>query len=323
MTATALATRLRTIEHRVAGTSGLRTTERTLPLRSPAVRVRVRTTDGPGEPVVWINGIGAPAMAFAPLLALLPGHRHILVDLPGHNLAPPYRWQDGPLRDLAVEVVTGTLDELGIARAVLVGSSLGGLFALWTALDAPHRVTGIAAVGAPATALPGTRPTAAMVATARARRGRIDEWLMRLPAPRVLARAALAEALGADTARRLSDDLVDLHRLPLRLPGQATSYRALLRRLIEDGAARPETVLTDAELARIDRPALFVWGERDVFAPPERARPSIAKIPGARLAVVAGGHGPWLDDTPSCAALLGDFLAGLPVPTTESELPDA
>jgi hypothetical protein len=48
----------------------------------------------------------AAAMAFAPLLALLPGYRHFLVDLPGHNLAPPYRWQDRPLRDLAVDVVT-------------------------------------------------------------------------------------------------------------------------------------------------------------------------------------------------------------------------
>lgn len=323
MTASALAARVRAIEHRVADSAGLRTTERTLRLRTPAVRVRVRTTDDPGEPVVWINGIGAPAMAFAPLLALLPGYRHILVELPGHNLAPPYRWPDRPLRDLAVDVVTGTLDALDITRTLLVGSSLGGLFALWTALDAPHRVTGIAALGAPATALPGTRPTAAMVATARDRRGRIDEWLMRLPAPRVVARAALAEALGAGTMRRLSDDLVDLHSLPLRLPGQAASYRALLRRLIRDRAPRPETVLTDAELARIDRPVLFVWGERDVFASPERARPSIAKIPGAHLAVVPGGHAPWLDDTSSCATLLGDFLAGLPLPSTESEHPDA
>ncbi len=101
--------RVRAIEHRVADSSGLRTTERTLSLRSPAVRVRVRTSDGPGEPVVWISGIGAPAMAFAPLLARLPGYRHFIVDLPGHNLAPPYRWQDRPLRDLAVDVVTGTL----------------------------------------------------------------------------------------------------------------------------------------------------------------------------------------------------------------------
>ncbi|UGT54635.1 alpha/beta fold hydrolase [Nocardia asteroides] len=320
MTATALAARVRAVEDRVADTYGLRTTEHTLSLRTPAVRVRVRTTEDPGPPVVWINGIGAPAMAFAPLLALLPGYRHLLVDLPGHNLAPPYRWQGLSLRDLAVDVVTGTLDELGLARTLLVGSSLGGLFALWTALDAPHRVTGIATLGAPATALPGTRPTAAMVSTARARRGRIDEWSMRLPAPRMVARAALAQALGADTARGMSDDLVDLHSLPLRLPGQAASYRALLRRLIQDRAPRPETVLTDAELARIDRPALFVWGERDVFAPPERARPSIAKIPGARLAVVPGGHSPWLDDTASCAALLDDFLARL---HTESEPHDA
>ncbi|MFD5180270.1 alpha/beta fold hydrolase [Nocardia sp. NPDC058379] len=309
-TSTALAARLRATEHRVAATYGLRITERTFALRDRGPTVRTVEIPGSGPPILWVNGLAAPALAFAPLLARFPDRHHLLIDLPGHHLAPAYDWSDRPVREVAAAVLTGVLDEFGLARAQLVGCSLGGLFALWTALDAPGRCTRLVLLGAPATALPGTRATPAMASTAAAVRGRVDEWSMRLPSPRFVARAALATALGPETARAMSDDLLDLHRLPLRLPGKAASYRALLRRLIQGRVPRPDAVLTDAELARIDVPALFVWGARDVFCPPDRARRSVAMIPGAHLAVVPGGHNPWLDDPPGCAELI-----------TESDLP--
>ncbi|MGY0497888.1 alpha/beta fold hydrolase [Nocardia sp. FBN12] len=299
--------RIRAAEQRVAATYGLTTTEHVVMLGDPTVRV---LTVGEGEPLVHINGISAPAMGMAPLVAGLPGFRHILIDLPGHSLAPPCTWQGRTVRELAIGVVTGTLDALDIERAAFVGSSLGGLFTLWTMLDAPERVSRAALVATPATALPGSRVIAEFAALTSPIRGRFDQSLMRLPSPRFIARIALTEAIGANAARAMSDDMLDLHRLPLRLPGQAASYRALLRRLIQDRTARPENVLTDAELARIDTPTLFVWGEDDVFCSPEQARSSVAKIPGAHLAVVPGGHAPWFDDAHRCVTLVRAFLAG-------------
>ncbi|MFC4373070.1 alpha/beta fold hydrolase [Nocardia halotolerans] len=304
--------RIRAAEQRVAATYGLTITERMLTLSEPGVQVRVLTS-GEGAPLVHINGISAPAMGMAPLVGGLPGFHHILIDLPGHSLAPPYTWQGRTLRALSVDVVTGTLDALDIDRAAFVGSSLGGLFTLWTMLDMPDRVSRAAIVATPATAIPGTRVIAEFESLTSPIRGRFDEILMRLPSPRFVARFALTEAIGVNAARAMSDDLLDLHRLPLRLPGQAASYRALLRRLIQGRAARPENVLTDGELARIDVPALFVWGEDDIFSSPDRARPSVAKIPGARLTVVPGGHAPWFDDAPRCVSLVGEFLTDDPV----------
>lgn len=300
--------RIRVAERRVADTYGLTITEDMLTLSDPSVQVRVLTA-GEGEPLVHINGISAPAMGMAPLVAGLPGFRHTLIDLPGHSLAPPYSWQGRTVRELAVGVVTGTLDALDIEQAAFVGSSLGGLFTLWTMLDAPDRVSRATMVATPATALPGSRVIAEFASLTSLVRGRFDQSLMQLPSPRFIARIALTEAIGANAARAMSDDMLDLHRLPLRLPGQAASYRALLRRLIQDRTPRPENVLTDGELARIDTSTLFVWGEDDAFCSPEQARPSVAKIPGAHLATVAGGHAPWFDDAPRCAALVRDFLA--------------
>ncbi|GGS97924.1 alpha/beta hydrolase [Planobispora rosea] len=312
--------RIRAAERRVAAAYGLTMTEHTVVLGDPPVRVRVLAA-GSGEPVVYVNAVSAPAMGLAPLAAQLPGYRHLLLDLPGHSLAEPYRWRDRPVRDLAVGVLTGTLEALGLRRAAIVGSSLGGLFALWAAIDAPARLSRAAIVGAPATALPGTRGTAAMAAMTSAVRGPAAQWSMRLPWPRSVARAALAEAVGTGAAHGMSDDLLDLYHLPLRLPGQAASYRALLGRLMRGRAPRPENVLTDTELAGITTPLLFVWGEQDVFCPPRAGSASVAKIPRARLTAVPGGHSPWLDDAGRCAAPIRSLLAGRRVTHSRSGRP--
>jgi pimeloyl-ACP methyl ester carboxylesterase len=61
--------------------------------------------------------------------------------------------------------------------------------------------------------------------------------------------------------------------------------------------------MTDAELGMITAPTMFCWGTSDPFLGPAQARPSIAKIRGAVLHEVAGGHGPWLEDPAGCAAV--------------------
>lgn len=309
--ATRLEERIRATERRVAATYGLTMTERLIALEDPPVRLRALTT-GSGTPVIHVNGLSVPAMGFTPLIARLPGYRHILLDLPGHSLAQPYHWQDRPVRDLAVRVLTGALDALGLPQAAFVGSSLGGLFTLWTAIDAPARISRAALVGTPATALPGIRGTAAMATLTSPVRGPLVQWSMRLPSPRAVARAALAEAIGTGAAHDMSNDLLDLHRLPLRLPGQAASYRALLCRLMHGRTACRENVLTDTELAGVKTPLLFVWGEQDVFCSPQQGRPSVAKVPQARLETVPGGHNPWLDDAARCAEPVRSLLLGTP-----------
>src|SRR5207247_8235147 len=127
--------RFRAVESRVRDAFDIRAVERWVDVKHPAVRVRVQEV-GDGPPVVWANGISNPGMAFAPLVSRLPGCRHLVLDLPGHALAPPFRWQGAPVGALAVGVLTGVLAGLGIERAMFVGNSLGGLFTLRRALAA-------------------------------------------------------------------------------------------------------------------------------------------------------------------------------------------
>jgi pimeloyl-ACP methyl ester carboxylesterase len=133
-------------------------------------------------------------------------------------------------------------------------------------------------------------------------------WMVRLPTPRFMARLVLREGAGAHAVRSVSADVIDLHALPMRLPGQAASFRSLLRRLLDGRRPRPENVLTDAELRSFTVPLLFVWPDDDVFLPPAAGKPSVDKIPTARFVTMPGGHFPWYDDPDRCAALVAEGL---------------
>src|SRR5436309_10662227 len=168
-------TRLRATEARVAAANGLDVQERWVDIASPSVRVRLLES-GAGDPVLFINGISAPGIGMAPLAGRLPGRRHVLIDLPGHGLSPPYLWQGAPIREQAVNVIAGVLDGLGIDQVTLVGNSLGGMFSLWFALDQPLRVSRAVIVGQPAVAIAGSRGDLIMGMLTAPVLGRIATW---------------------------------------------------------------------------------------------------------------------------------------------------
>lgn len=299
--------RLREVEQRLAVANGLDVQERWVDVASPGVRVRVLES-GAGDPVLFINGISAPGMGMAALAGRLPGHRVLLVDLPGHGLSPPYLWQGAPLREQAVNIIAGVLDGLGIDQVTLVGNALGGMFSLWFALDRPERVARVVLVGLPGGAIAGARGDFAMGMFTAPVLGRVAMGMARLPMPRSVVRMGLRPTVRADTARSLSDDIVDLHLLSMRIPGQAASYRSLLRRLFAGRTPRPELLLTDAELAGFTVPLLFVWGEDDQFLAPAAGKPTVDKIPTARFVTTPGGLFAWYDDPDRCASLVAEGL---------------
>src|SRR6185436_360950 len=168
--------RLREVEARLAAANGLDVQERWVDVESPGLRVRVLES-GTGDPVLFINGISAPGILMAPLAGRLPGHRVLLVDLPGHGLSPPYLWQGAPVREQAVNIIAGVLDGLGIDQVKLVGNALGGMFSLWFALDRPSRVTRVVLVGQPAGAIAGAHVDWTMGVLTVPALGRVATWM--------------------------------------------------------------------------------------------------------------------------------------------------
>jgi pimeloyl-ACP methyl ester carboxylesterase len=74
---------------------------------------------------------------------------------------------------------------------------------------------------------------------------------------------------------------------------------------------RPESALDNAELAAISTPTMFIWGSGDLHLSPAAARPSIDRVPNAKLEEVPGGHAPWLIDARRTGGLIQVHLAGV------------
>ena len=104
----------------------------------------------------------------------------------------------------------------------------------------------------------------------------------------------------------MPDELVDVLRFARRRRGNPKTVASLMHAIDRFRRPRPETVMGDSELARIQVPTLFYWGRDDPFLSPQQARPSVAKIPGAVLHEVAGGHAPWFEDPVDCATRINN-----------------
>jgi pimeloyl-ACP methyl ester carboxylesterase len=94
---------------------------------------------GTGEPLVLLHGgIGASEMFAAILDELAASRRVVAVDLQGHGHTADV---DRPLRpETLADDVAALIEHLGLARADVLGYSLGGMVALRTALQHPDRV---------------------------------------------------------------------------------------------------------------------------------------------------------------------------------------
>ncbi|MBV9414838.1 MAG: alpha/beta fold hydrolase, partial [Solirubrobacterales bacterium] len=150
-------------ERRLFGACGVQVASRRVPLADPSVAVRVLEM-GNGAPLILVHGSGMSASTWAPLMPYLRPRRLIAFDLPGFGLSDAFDYRGRSLRSHAVAQLTSLLDALGLERAPVVGTSLGGMWALCLAVDAPDRVAAVGSLGVPAVALPGMRGDPAFTA---------------------------------------------------------------------------------------------------------------------------------------------------------------
>ena len=285
---------------------GVELRSRALALRAPPVTLAVREV-GAGEPVIMMHGITLGAVHWAPLMARMPAVRCIALDMPGHGGTSSVDFDGLDLRQWHVAMLCSGMDALGLRSAHLIGHSYGGMFGLWLALDAPERVRSVTAIGTPSIAL-GAQPDAMFKMLAIPGVGRA---VLAMPSPLRIYRSLLARSIGRPAVDASPAELVRASYLATRRPGLARTVSSYLREQFRGQRAHPQRyVLRDSELARIRRPVLVLWGDRDTrYQPIAAGQSKAALIPGSRFEVVAGGHEPWLDDPDGCAEVITDFLA--------------
>jgi pimeloyl-ACP methyl ester carboxylesterase len=273
-------------------------------LQAPRMELRV-TEVGDGEPTLFLHGFSLCSAHWAPLMAQLPSLRSIAIDMPGHGGSDGVDYRGVDLRRWFKEMLTSCLDELGLDSVHVVGHSQGAFIGLGYALDAPERVRSLVAIGTPAVALGARVDSLRMFA-----RPGIGPLLLSMPKPAKSYRGILVRTIGLHAVDSAPEELIRATYLGTQRRAFGKTVSTYLREMFRGVDAKPQRyVLTDAELARIERPVLIVWGRDDTgYQTTSEVRERAALIPNSRFELVPGGHEPWLEDLESTATQVSSFL---------------
>ncbi len=292
----------------VYATYSLHPTVRQLQLEKPRVSLRVSEV-GNGEPAIFVHGFSLCSAHWAPLLAQLPSLHSIAVDMPGHGGSAAVDFRGIDLRRWFKDMLIGLLDELGLDSVHVVGHSQGAFIGLGLALDAPERVRSLVAIGTPAVALGARLDSLRFLAMPG-----IGPVLQSMPKPARAYRGILVRTIGLHAVESAPEELIRATYLGSQRWAFGTTISTYLREMFKGVDAKPQRyVLTDDELAQIERPVLIVLGRDDIgFQTIAEVKERSALIPDARFELVPGGHEPWLDDLASTTQQLADFLVRQP-----------
>jgi len=259
------------------------------------VRLRLRDTGPRDAPaVILLHGFGASLDTWEPWAEALSAHyRVIRFDLPGFGLTGPD--PTGDYTDAReMQILKDLMDQLGIARADLIGNSLGGRIAWRFAALNPERVTRLVLISPDGFASPGFEYDKAPK----------TPFIMRaLPyvAPRGMLKANLAAAYGRPQG--LSEATVTRYRDLMLAPGVR---RAILARMGQVILRDPAPIL-----ARVRAPTLLLWGEKDGMIPIGNAADYLRDLPNATLVRLPNlGHLPFEEDPVHSLPPVEQFLAG-------------
>jgi pimeloyl-ACP methyl ester carboxylesterase len=228
-------------------------------------------------PLLLLHGFAASSFSWRNNLTVLSAEYRVLApDGLGFGFSDKNAHRDYSAT-AEVERIKEFMDAMGIGKAVLAGSSMGGRNAALFASTYPERTAGLILIN-----------SAGAENTMEGRGGFIfripglANAFMRIGTSRPVIRALLG-SIYYDKSR-VTDEVVTGYRTPLVVRGTP----AMLKALSAVGEA-PELAPLLPELTV---PTLVIWGEHDPLFPLEQAD-FFMKIPGAKLVVVPqAGHLP-------------------------------
>ena len=245
--------------------------------------------EGSGRPVVLIHGVGADLMSWDTVVPDLVGqYRVIRADLRGHGRSDPI---SGPhkLDEFVVDVLDA-MDACGVAKADIVGFSLGGMIAQAMALDHPERVDRLAIISAVC--------------------GRNEEERAKVQGRlKILYEKGIAAITGAAEDRWFTEEF------KAKYPEKVKLRLAQLMANDPESYKSAYTVFCTSDLgartATIRHKTLIATGEFDQGSNPRMARFMHDAIPGSKLIILPGLRHSLLVEAPDkVSAMLREFLKG-------------
>jgi len=276
---------------------------RYLEIARPEMRVHLLEA-GDGDPLVLIHGGDGEGALWAPLMAQLQDEFRLYApDRPGCGLSDPFDYRNLDLRRHSGDFVTSVLDALGLESATLVSTSMGGFFALTTALDHPERVRRLVFVGMPVGLVSSAPVPLRLIAGVPG----LSRQFMKTRGSLEAQRAQYKQMFKMDPDT-IPEPYLEARVAGVSIPATQDTWATLLRRIAGFRGIRPEMYLGD-ELAILDVPTLVLWGEHDM-APVAEGRRESARIARAQFVAMTGlGHHPFLEAPEETAGLIREFMA--------------
>jgi abhydrolase domain-containing protein 6 len=246
---------------------------------------------GRGTPLVLVHGFGADKESWLGLIARIDRSRAVAAfDLPGFGEASAIHPREASAKRQA-KALLDAMSQLGIDRAHLVGSSMGGGICQRLARDYPSRVLSMTLLGSAAgvsvekseLSLALERGENPLLTTSPEDFERLVGWMMskKPTIPRPI-------ALYQGTERM----------------ARAQKHAALFAGFV--GAPKEERMPIDLEA--IQAPALVIQGDEDKVIHPSTARALGSRLPDARLVMLPGvGHIPQLEAAGQVASSIDAF----------------
>jgi pimeloyl-ACP methyl ester carboxylesterase len=249
--------------------------------------------EGEGPPLLLLAGLASDSQSWAPVRPVLAQRfRLILPDNRGCGRTTP---QDAPI-SLArmADDAAALLDHVGVARAHVLGHSMGGLIAATFAARHAQRVDRLVLAGACAQANARTRTL--MQDLARLRAEPIPrELFFRMMYPWLFAPPFFADPNAVSEAARLSSDYP--------YPQSDAAYAA---------QAAAAGGFDAAALAAIAAPTLILCGALDLLFSPDESEASFVAIADRRTDVLPGAaHSLHWDQPAAFSAAVAAHLSGL------------
>ncbi len=221
---------------------------------------------GSAPPLVLLHSIGTDLAMYDQVAPYLEPHFLMArIDLRGHG-ASDATAGDYTLGLLAEDVVA-VMDEVGMERAVVCGTSLGGMVAMQLGIDRPDRVAGLVPACTSAAMNPALWPERIATARTTGLASVADGWASRHFSPAYL-------ASHPERAETMTRDLAGMNR-----DGYAGCAAA-----IRDMAVLPA-------LPGMTIPTLVIAGEHDTATPFEgHGDRIVAAIPDATARMLPAGH---------------------------------
>jgi pimeloyl-ACP methyl ester carboxylesterase len=261
------------------------------------LRLHYRDYPGSGDrpPILCLHGLTRNARDFAALAERYsPNFRVLALDFRGRGDSDydplPARYNPVTYASDVLEL----LDGLGIAQAIFVGTSLGGLVMMTLAATAPQRIA--------AAILNDVGPELNRVGLDRIQSyvGKGEEFVSWDEAVKAIASNQSAAFPGYDS----SDWLATARRHCREKDGKIVfDYDPAIANVFKAGPT-PEIDLWPLFAALAQKPLLIIRGERSELLSGETLEKMKAAAPDARVAVVASvGHPPTLDEPEAVVAI--------------------